>query len=296
MEILFSSHRQTNQTFWRRSGTENTHLDTGTPNSRRESQRFSWRTRRVCSTTSRLTSGWRWSDKWFLVHVRKLHFPPSHWTESQTLLAERRIIPFSTERHWRLQNYKNQFGCYARTPHRWPLEYRWIKRFVWFSDRFHSVYSFWRETSRRIRVVRGEIDKTAGNIQARSFMARALDKNWESNAKLKEKHKWSNEQPKLDNARRLRGIYFIDPEDKELKETSKNVSQEIANTNVSRYALQDKQEQWAWETLGKTNDIKSKFACILEASESTRLRMEESLPNYHEDPYCRKRWQFTATL
>ena len=25
------------------------------------------------------------------------------------------------------------------------------------------------------------------------------------------------------------------------------------------------------------------FACILEASEATRLRMEESLPNYHED-------------
>ena len=33
----------------------------------------------------------------------------------------------------------------------------------------------------------------------------------------------------------------------------------------------------------KTNDFKSKFACILEASEPTRLRMEESLPNHHED-------------
>ena len=38
-----------------------------------------------------------------------------------------------------------------------------------------------------------------------------------------------------------------------------------------------------WETCGKTNEFKSKLACILEASESTRLRMEESLPNYHED-------------
>ena len=37
------------------------------------------------------------------------------------------------------------------------------------------------------------------------------------------------------------------------------------------------------ETGSKTNDFKSKFACILEASESTRLRMEESLPIYHED-------------
>ena len=29
--------------------------------------------------------------------------------------------------------------------------------------------------------------------------------------------------------------------------------------------------------------FKSKFACILEASESTRMRMEKSLPKYHED-------------
>ena len=38
-----------------------------------------------------------------------------------------------------------------------------------------------------------------------------------------------------------------------------------------------------WMTRGKTNDFKSKFAYILEASESTRMRMEESLPKYHED-------------
>ena len=176
MENSFSSRRWTNQTFWRRSGTENTHFDTGTPNSRRKSQSFSWRIRRVSSTTSRLTSGCGWSDKWLLVHVRKLHIPPWRWTQSQTLLAERRIIPYSTEIFWRIQNYKNEFGCHARTPHRWPLEYRWTKRFVWFLDRFHSVYSIGRETSRRIYVVRGETDTTAGNVQARSFMARALDK------------------------------------------------------------------------------------------------------------------------
>ena len=42
------------------------------------------------------------------------------------------------------------------------------------------------------------------------------------------------------------------------------------------------------ETCSKTNDFKSKLACILEASESTRMRMEESLRNYHEDHFaCR---------
>ena len=38
-----------------------------------------------------------------------------------------------------------------------------------------------------------------------------------------------------------------------------------------------------WETRSKTNDFRSQFACILEASESFRTRMEESLPNYHLD-------------
>ena len=28
-----------------------------------------------------------------------------------------------------------------------------------------------------------------------------------------------------------------------------------------------------------------KIACILEAGESTRMRMEESLPNYHDDHF-----------
>ena len=34
---------------------------------------------------------------------------------------------------------------------------------------------------------------------------------------------------------------------------------------------------------GASNKIKTRLACILEASESTRLRMGEFLPNQHED-------------
>ena len=32
-------------------------------------------------------------------------------------------------------------------------------------------------------------------------------------AQKKEKLEWANEAPKLDNARKLKGVYFIDPED-----------------------------------------------------------------------------------
>ena len=71
-------------------------------------------------------------------------------------------------------------------------------------------------------MVRREPDKTTVNVQGTSLWPE-LWRGMSKNAKLREKQKWSNEKPKLDNARRLRGIYFIDPEDKEFKETIKNV-------------------------------------------------------------------------
>ena len=47
------------------------------------------------------------------------------------------------------------------------------------------------------------------------------------NAELQEKQKWSHEKPKLDNARKLRGICFIGPEDKEFKETIKSARKKL---------------------------------------------------------------------
>ena len=38
----------------------------------------------------------------------------------------------------------------------------------------------------------------------------------------KEMQKWAIEKPKLDNTRNLLGIYFIDPDDEELKDIMKN--------------------------------------------------------------------------
>ena len=99
---------------------------------------------------------------------------------------------------------------------------------------------------------------------------------WEKmgkNAKLKEKQKWSHEKIHLENARKLRGIYFIDPEDKEFKETIKNARKRLDTPKISK-----NNENCG---SGASNKVKSKLACILEASESTRLRM--SLPTHHED-------------
>ena len=98
-------------------------------------------------------------------------------------------------------------------------------------------------------------------------MARALDQKLGRNAKLKEKHKWSDEKPKLDSARRLRGIYFIDPEDKEIKETIKNARKKLETPMAPAVPCKTSKKWKHGETRGKTNEIKSKLACILEAGE-----------------------------
>ena len=103
------------------------------------------------------------------------------------------------------------------------------------------------------------------------------------NAKLKEKQKWSHEKLHLDNARKLGGIYLIDLEDKEFKETIKNARKKLETPMAPAMPSKTSKKGKHGATRGKSNKIESKLACILEASESTRLRVEESLPNHHED-------------
>ena len=106
---------------------------------------------------------------------------------------------------------------------------------------------------------------------------------WKSmgkHAKLKEKQKWSNEKIHLENARKLRGIYFIDPEDTEFKETIKNARKKL-ETSVAP-AMPCKIMKKNCGSNG-SNKAKTRLACILEADESTRLRMGNSVPNHLED-------------
>ena len=91
------------------------------------------------------------------------------------------------------------------------------------------------------------------------------------NAKLMEKQKWSNEKHHLENARKLRGIYFIDPEDEEFKETIKNARKKLETSVAPATPCK------ILKNCGSdgSNKIKTKLACILEADESTRMRMRE---------------------
>ena len=120
---------------------------------------------------------------------------------------------------------------------------------------------------------------------------------WKSmgkHAKLKEKQKWSNENLHLENARKLRGICFIDPEDKEFKETIKNARKKLETP----IAL-----AMPWKIMKKNcgNGASNK-------NQKPNLRVFWKLKNICETaygqfstelsrrPYCRKRRKFITAL
>ena len=127
-------------------------------------------------------------------------------------------------------------------------------------------------------------------------------------AQRRETQEWANEEPKLENARKLRGIYLIDPEDKEYPETFNNsrkkldIQMEAAmpckKKNPSHSSFQETEAR-----LRVPDKIsKTKHACIVESQKSTRQRMEPTFQRGHEDHIAAKganfceSWQFGAQI
>ena len=75
------------------------------------------------------------------------------------------------------------------------------------------------------------------------------------------------------------GISFIDPEDTEFKETIKNARTKLETSVAPAMPCKIMKNCGS----GVSNKIQTKRACILEANESTRMRMGNSLPQNHED-------------
>ena len=73
---------------------------------------------------------------------------------------------------------------------------------------------------------KGRQTKIQTNHPTRSYLARSLDKNWESCSE-KEKQERAIEKPKLDNARNLRGICSIDTNDEEYNHVMKNARKKL---------------------------------------------------------------------
>ena len=154
------------------------------------------------------------------------------------------------------QNYTYEFGCQSRENASMiigmsmgldDLSDPWTG--------FHTLYSIGRKTSRQKHVSRGRL--TRKQLTSRpDHLWPELWKSMGKPAKLKEKQKWSNEKLHLENARKLRAIYFNDPEDKEFKETIKNARKKL-ETSVApampcKFCEKELREWWIQQSKNKT--------------------------------------------
>ena len=101
-------------------------------------------------------------------------------------------------------------------------------------------------------------------------------------AKKKAKQRWAIEKPLLDNARQLSGIFFIEPNDEEFKLTMKAAGRklEVPMPAAMPCKIPIKSSGETHRNVGKR---KTNCACIVDADESTRPRLEGAGQKPHQD-------------
>ena len=91
--------------------------------------------------------------------------------------------------------------------------------------------------------------------------------------KKKAKQRWAIEKPMLDNARQLRGIDSIEPNDEEFKLTMKAARRKLEVPMPAAMPCKTPIKSSA-ETHRNIGKRKTKYAFIVDADESTRPRLE----------------------
>ena len=93
-------------------------------------------------------------------------------------------------------------------------------------------------------------------------------------------------------ARQCAKVFFMDPDDKEFEETTKNArgQLELPMEAAMPFKLKTTKSSFRHRVAkSESKEIqKSKHACIVEAHESTRKRLEKTPPKDHEDHIAAK--------
>ena len=95
-------------------------------------------------------------------------------------------------------------------------------------------------------------------------------------AQNREKQEWANEKPKLDNARRLRRINFVDPDDQDFTETLKNARRKLERPMAPAMPCKTPSivKTSAKPKIGNEKEFKTMYDCVVESLESTGQRAE----------------------
>ena len=115
-----------------------------------------------------------------------------------------------------------------------------------------------------------------------------MDKHVSDASKRRDKQKWNIEKPKLDNSRKLRGIYFIDLKDKEFKNIMERAPRKLEIPMPAPTLCKTSVCSSSRETCRTIGERRTKYACIVEADEFMRIRMEGAPHRYHEGNIAEK--------
>ena len=102
-------------------------------------------------------------------------------------------------------------------------------------------------------------------------------------AKRKAKQKWAIEKPKLDNARHLRGVFFIELEDEDFKDIMKNAKRKFEVPMPAAMPCKTAINSGGETNCGIGKHKTKYYACIVEADEPMRVRLEGVPYRYHVD-------------
>ena len=165
-----------------------------------------------------------------------------------------------------------------------------MQAFVRLLERIYEIHFIEREASKRIHVVQEETDNDSNETTTRPdhVWPEVWTKIGEA-AQNREKQEWTKEKLKLDNARKLRGIYFIDPDDKEYSEIIKNTRRKLERPMAPAMPCKRDRQQ---SSVGKNNveqkigheeESKTMHGCMVESHEATRHGAESLQSKTHED-------------
>ena len=155
-------------------------------------------------------------------------------------------------------------------------------------DRFHKI-CFYRMQG-RLTDIHGPGGERVTRKQTTSRPDNVWPDMWEhmsDASKKKAKQKWAIEKPKLDNARQLRGIFFIELDDEELKHALKNARRKLEIPMPAAIPCRTPLN-CRGETCRSIGEHKTEYSCIVDADESMRIRLEGVPHGYHEDHIAAK--------
>ena len=135
--------------------------------------------------------------------------------------------------------------------------------------RIQKVRSTEGKATRRTHMVREDTCEETNNLS-------------QMEAKKKAKRRWAIEKPKFNNARHLRGMFFIEPNDEEFKFRMKAVRRklEVPMTAAMHCKIPLKSSGETHRTIGKN---KTKYVCVVDTDECTGPRPEGAGHKPHQD-------------